>query len=79
MKFVDIVGDEYTKWASDDDYLIALVGYKLGMGERVQPTSNLPDIVNIKPFTPYTFPSGLPVTVAPDTVAPETVAPDAGS
>ena len=79
MKWVMIEGDEYTKWASDDDYLIALVGYKLGMGERVQPTSNLPDIVNIKPFTPYTFPSGLPATVAPETVAPETVAPAAAS
>ena len=71
MKWVMIEGEEYTKWASDDDYLIALVGYKLGMGERVQPNSNLPDIDNIKPFTPYTFPSGIPATVAPATVAPD--------
>ena len=36
MKWVDITGDEYTNWGHDDDYLIVLVGQKLGMGERVQ-------------------------------------------
>ena len=76
MKWVMIEGEEYTKWASDDDYLIALVGYKLGMGQRGMPISNIPDMEPApKPFTPYTFPSGIPATVAPATVAPATVAP----
>lgn len=71
MKWVMIEGEEYTNWKSDDDYLIALVGHKLGMGQRVMPTSNVPDIDNLKPITPYTFnseipaqPSGAPVATA---------------
>ena len=40
MKFVDIIGEEYQLWGNDDNYLIGLVGYKLGMGERVQPALN---------------------------------------
>jgi len=60
MKNVTIEGEEYTNWASDDDYLIALVGHKLGMGERVMPISNIPELEQSKPFTPYTFKSGIP-------------------
>ena len=60
MKWVMIEGEEYTGWASDDDYMIALVGHKLGMGERVMPISNLPDLDGLKPITPYTFKSGMP-------------------
>ena len=40
MQFVDITGDEYKNWGNDDDYLIALVGHKLGIGERVQHSSD---------------------------------------
>ena len=40
MKFVEIIGEEYQLWGNDDNYLIGLVGYKLGMGERVQPALN---------------------------------------
>jgi len=43
MKFVEITGDEYQAWGNDDDYLISLVGHKLGMGHRVEPWSNDPD------------------------------------
>ena len=63
MKWVTIEGDEYRGWASDDDYLIALVGHKLGMGERVMPISNLPDLDGLKPITPYTFKSEIPSQV----------------
>ena len=64
MKWVTIEGEEYSGWASDDDYLIALVGHKLGMGERVMPISNLPDLDGLKPFTPYKF-SSVPVSIRP--------------
>lgn len=64
MKFVEITGDEYTNWGNDDDYLISLVGHKLGMGERLQPVSSVPDIEPAKPFTPYKFSSGIPVAMA---------------
>jgi hypothetical protein len=60
MKFLEITGDEYTNWGNDDDYLVALVGHKLGMGERLQPVSSVPDLAPTKPFTPYTFKSGIP-------------------
>jgi hypothetical protein len=60
MKWVSIEGEEYTNWASDDDYLIALVGHKLGMGKRGVPVSNLPDVEPAKPITPYTFTAGMP-------------------
>ena len=40
MQFIDITGDEYKNWGNDDDYLISLVGHKLGMGQRVQPSSD---------------------------------------
>lgn len=43
MKFVDIEGDEYLAWGNDDDYLIAMVGHKLGMGTRVKPIDPLND------------------------------------
>lgn len=68
MKHVTIEGDEYTKWANDDDYLIALVGHKLGFGERVEPDD---PYYTPKPITPYSFkseipaqPSGAPVATA---------------
>ena len=57
MKHVTIAGDEYTKWASDDDYLIALVGHKLGFGERVEPDD---PYYTPKPITPYSFKSEIP-------------------
>jgi hypothetical protein len=44
MKFVDISGQQYNDWGNDDNYLIALVGHKVGMGQRVQVVSNLGDI-----------------------------------
>jgi hypothetical protein len=40
MKYIDIIGEEYTNWLNDDDYIINLAGYKVGMGERVQSLSN---------------------------------------
>jgi hypothetical protein len=60
MKWVTIEGEEYKNWESDDDYLIALVGHKLGMGKRGVPVSNIPDVEPAKPITPYTFTAGLP-------------------
>jgi hypothetical protein len=36
MKYIDIIGEEYTKWANDDNYLISLCGWKAQMGKRVQ-------------------------------------------
>ena len=68
MKWVSIEGEEYTNWASDDDYLIALVGHKLGMGKRGVPVSNLPDVEPAKPFTPYKFscvPASIPAINTP--------------
>lgn len=60
MKHVTIEGEEYTNWASDDDYLIALVGHKLGFGERVEPND---PYYTPKPITPYTFKSEIPSQV----------------
>jgi hypothetical protein len=40
MKFVIIEGEEYHGWGKDDNYLICLVGYRVGMGKRVQVVSN---------------------------------------
>ena len=59
MKFVDITGDDYTNWANDDDYLIALVGHKLGMGERVQHNDpfNEPKTIKTYNFTTDNIPS----------------------
>ena len=57
MKHVTIAGDEYTNWANDDDYLIALVGHKLGFGERVEPND---PYCTPKPITPYSFKSEIP-------------------
>jgi hypothetical protein len=54
MKFVEITGDEYQAWGNDDDYLISLVGHKLGMGHRVQPWSNDPDY-KPEPIKNYNF------------------------
>ena len=51
MKFVDITGDEYTNWGNDDNYLIALVGHKLGMGQRVQHNSDGDILPIITPST----------------------------
>lgn len=52
MKFVNIEGDEYLAWGNDDDYMIALVGHKLGMGTRVKPidTSIDPDRTEVVPY-----------------------------
>ena len=36
MKYIDVIGTEYTKWSTDDNYLISLCGWKVGMGKRVQ-------------------------------------------
>lgn len=60
MKHVTIEGEEYTNWANDDDYLIALVGHKLGFGERVAPDD---PYCTPKPITPYTFKSEIPSQV----------------
>lgn len=54
MKFVDIVDKDYTGWGNDDDYLISLVGHKLGFGERVE--TNDPNYTP-KPFKTYNFTS----------------------
>jgi hypothetical protein len=54
MKFVEITGDEYQAWGNDDDYLISLVGHKLGMGHRVEPWSNDPDY-KPEPIKNYNF------------------------
>lgn len=54
MKFVEIKGDEYQAWGNDDDYLISLVGHKLGMGHRVEPWSNDPDY-KPEPIKNYNF------------------------
>jgi len=72
MKCVTIDGEEYNNWANNDDYLIALVGHKLGFGERVEVND---PYYTPKPFTPYTFKSalqapgttGAPVTAYEDT------------
>lgn len=56
MKCVSIEGDEYNNWANNDDYLIALVGHKLGFGERVEVND---PYYTPKPITPYTFKSAL--------------------
>ena len=37
MKYIDIIGEEYTNWLNDDNYLISLAGYKVGMGEMLEP------------------------------------------
>jgi hypothetical protein len=52
MKFVNIEGDEYLAWGNDDDYMIALVGHKLGMGTRVKPidTSIDPERTEVEPY-----------------------------
>jgi len=62
MKSVSIEGEEYNNWANDDDYLIALVGHKLGFGERVEMNDpyNTP-----KPITPYKFTSGISLAAVP--------------
>jgi len=61
MKFVDIEGEEYLAWGNDDNYLIALVGHKLGMGIRVKPIDpiNEPERTEVVPFEyqPVNFPT----------------------
>ena len=37
MKYIDIIGEEYTNWLNDDNYIISLAGYKVGMGELLEP------------------------------------------
>jgi hypothetical protein len=61
MRFVDITGDEYLAWGNDDNYLIALVGHKLGMGIRVKPIdmANEPDRKEVVPFEYQ--PANLPI------------------
>jgi hypothetical protein len=52
MKYIDIIGEEYTNWLNDDNYIISLAGYKVGMGEMIEPiksyniatTDNIPSI-----------------------------------
>lgn len=68
MKHMTIAGDEYTNWANDDDYLIALVGHKLGFGERVEPND---PYYTPKPITPYSFKSEIPAqpSATPTTTA----------
>ena len=63
MKCVTIEGEEYNNWANNDDYLIALVGHKLGFGERVEVND---PYYTPNPITPYTFKSALqaPATTA---------------
>lgn len=68
MKCVTIEGEEYNNWSNNDDYLIALVGHKLGFGERVEVND---PYYKPPPITPYTFkseipaqPSGAPVATA---------------
>lgn len=56
MKHITIEGEEYTNWANDDDYLIALVGHKMGFGERVEVND---PYYKPPPFTPYTFKTAL--------------------
>jgi hypothetical protein len=62
MKFVEIAGEEYINWGNDDDYLISLVGHKLGMGERIEPNDPL---YPTKPFKNYNFTitDNLPTTI----------------
>lgn len=64
MKFIDITGDEYNKWLNDDNYLIALVGHKLGMGERVQVITNDPSNPEIPEIPSYKFQSALAIPSA---------------
>jgi hypothetical protein len=61
MRFVDITGDEYLAWGNDDNYIIALVGHKLGMGIRVKPidTINEPERTEVVPFEYQ--PANLPI------------------
>ena len=54
MNFVEIAGEDYINWGNDDDYLISLVGHKLGMGERIEPNDPL---YPTKPFKNYNFTS----------------------
>ena len=62
MNFVEIAGEDYINWGNDDDYLIALVGHKLGMGERIEPNDPL---YPTKPFKNYNFTitDNLPTTI----------------
>lgn len=54
MKYIDIIGEEYTNWLNDDNYIISLAGYKVGMGEMIEPiksynivtTDNIPTTIN---------------------------------
>ena len=65
MNFVEIAGEDYINWSNDDDYLIALVGHKLGMGERIEPNDPL---YPTKPFKNYKFTitDNLPTTTIND-------------
>lgn len=67
MMFVDIEGDEYLAWGNDDDYLIAIVGHKLGMGTRVKPIDTLidPDRTEVVPYE-YQLPN-VPTYIPPTT------------
>jgi hypothetical protein len=80
MKCVSIEGEEYNNWANNDDYLIALVGHKLGFGERIEVND---PYYTPKPITPYTFKSALqaPSLSAPSAVsdAPQVYHDDARS
>jgi hypothetical protein len=67
MKCVSIEGEEYNNWANNDDYLIALVGHKLGFGERVEVHD---PYYTPKPITPYTFKTPLQAQPQPSAAAP---------
>jgi hypothetical protein len=69
MKCVTIEGEEYNNWSNNDDYLIALVGHKLGFGERVEVND---PYYKPAPFTPYTFKT--PLQAPGTTEAPSAVA-----
>jgi len=53
-KFVDISGSEYQAWGDNDNYLIALVGQKLGMGTRVKPIDPINEPARTQ-FVPFEY------------------------
>ena len=74
MKCVTIEGEEYNNWSNNDDYLIALVGHKLGFGERVEVND---PYYKPPPITPYTFKT--PLQAPATTEAPATEQEDTRS
>jgi hypothetical protein len=74
-KFIDIEGDEYKNWGSDDQYLIDLVLKKLGI-ERLQETI-VPIEETVVPVEETVVPVEETVVPVEETVVPveETVVP----